>query len=141
MSTNRSMPPGTVIPELAYADVVAAARWLCDAFGFRERLRIGTHRIQLRIGDGSMVAVEQGADSAAATSRVMVRVADVDAHHAQAVAARATIVNAPTTYPFGERQYSALDLGGHRWTFSQSVADIDPSSWGGELVERWAQST
>ena len=46
MSTNRSMPPGTVIPELAYADVVAAARWLCDAFGFRERLRIGTHRIQ-----------------------------------------------------------------------------------------------
>jgi uncharacterized glyoxalase superfamily protein PhnB len=141
MSTNRSMPPGTVIPELAYADVVAAARWLCDAFGFRERLRIGTHRIQLRIGDGSMVAVEQSADSAAATSRVMVRVADVDAHHAQAVAARATIVNAPTTYPFGERQYSALDLGGHRWTFSQSVADIDPSSWGGELVERWAQST
>ena len=141
MSTNRSMPPGTVIPELAYADVVAAARWLCDAFGFRERLRIGTHRIQLRIGDGSMVAVEQGADSAAATSRVMVRVADVDAHHARAVAARATIVNAPTTYPFGERQYSALDLGGHRWTFSQSVADIDPSSWGGELVERWAQST
>ena len=71
----------------------------------------------------------------------MVRVADVDAHHARAVAARATIVNAPTTYPFGERQYSALDLGGHRWTFSQSVADIDPSSWGGELVERWAQST
>jgi uncharacterized glyoxalase superfamily protein PhnB len=136
MITNRSMPPGSVIPELPYADVAAAARWLCAAFGFRERLRIGTHRIQLRVGDGSMVVVERSADGATTTSRVMVRVADVDAHHAQAVAAGATVVSAPTTYPFGERQYSAVDVGGHRWTFSQSVADIDPASWGGELVEQ-----
>jgi uncharacterized glyoxalase superfamily protein PhnB len=135
MLTNRSMPPGSVIPELPYADVAAAGRWLCAAFGFRERLRIGTHRIQLRVGDGSMVVVERSADGATTTSRVMVRVADVDAHHAQAVAAGATVVSAPTTYPFGERQYSAVDVGGHRWTFSQSVADIDPASWGGELVE------
>jgi hypothetical protein len=21
--------------------------------------------------------------------------------------------------------------GGHRWTFSQSIADVDPASWGG----------
>ncbi len=34
-----------------------------------------------------------------------------------------------------ERQYSALDIGGHRWTFSQSVVDSDPASWGGELVK------
>jgi uncharacterized glyoxalase superfamily protein PhnB len=129
------MPPGSVIPELPYADVVAAARWLCAAFGFRGRLRIGTHRIQLHVGDGSMVVVERSADGATTTSRIMVRVADVDAHHAQAVAAGATVVSAPTTYPFGERQYSAVDIGGHRWTFSQSVADIDPASWGGELVE------
>jgi uncharacterized glyoxalase superfamily protein PhnB len=136
MLTNRSMPPGTVIPELLYPDVVAAARWLCAAFGFRERLRIGTHRIQLRVGDGAMVVVERGADDATTTGRVMVRVADVDAHHAQAVAAGAAVISAPATYPFGERQYSALDAGGHRWTFSQSVADVDPASWGGELVER-----
>jgi hypothetical protein len=38
--------------------VPAAARWLCDAFGFTERLRIGTHRIQLHVGAGSMVVVE-----------------------------------------------------------------------------------
>jgi hypothetical protein len=25
--------------------------------------------------------------------------------------------------PFGERQYTAQDLGGHRWTFSQSIAE------------------
>jgi uncharacterized glyoxalase superfamily protein PhnB len=135
MITNRSAPPGTVIPEIAYVDVVAAARWLCNAFGFRERLRIGSHRIQLRIGEGSMVVVELGPDGGTAKSRTLVRIDDVDAHHARAVAAGATIINPPTTHPYGERQYSAIDVGGHRWTFSQSVADSDPALWGGELVE------
>ena len=136
MLANRSCPPGTVIPELPYADVTAAARWLCDAFGFVERLRIGTHRIQLKVGDGSIVVVELGADGQSGASRVLVRVADVDAHHARTVAAGARAVTEPTTYPYGERQYSALDPGGHRWRFTQSVADIDPADWGGELVER-----
>lgn len=135
MIINRSMPPGSVIPELAYADVPAAARWLCTAFGFRERLRIGAHRIQLLVGDGSVVVVERETNSQS-TSRVMVRVSDVDAHYTTAVGAGAQAISKPTTYPFGERQYSALDLGGHCWTFSQSVADSDPATWGGELVTR-----
>ncbi len=134
MPTNRSMPPGPVIPELPYADVPAAARWLCRVFGFRERLRIGTHRIQLHVGAGAIVVVEGSATSDASGCRVMVPVANVDAHHARAVAAGARVLGEPTTYPFGERQYSALDVGGHRWTFSQSVADSDPPSWGGEFV-------
>ena len=61
--TNRSMAPGPVIPELAYADVPQAARWLCDAFGFTERLRIGSHRIQLHVGAGAIVVVEADAGS------------------------------------------------------------------------------
>jgi uncharacterized glyoxalase superfamily protein PhnB len=65
---------------------------------------------------------------------IMVRVADVDAHAAQALLAGARVVSPPTTFPFGERQYTVEDLGGHRWTFTQSVADIDPASWGGELI-------
>ena len=40
MSTNRSMPTATVIPELAYPDVGEAVDWLCRAFSFTERLRI-----------------------------------------------------------------------------------------------------
>lgn len=35
----------------------------------------------------------------------------------------------------GERQCTAVDPGGHVWTFSQTVADIDPGTWGGVLVE------
>lgn len=127
---NRGMPSASVIPELGYPDVRAAAQWLCQAFGFSERLRIGGHRIQLVYGDGAIVVIE----GAAASHRTMVRVDDVEAHHAQAVAAGARIVNPPTDYPYGERQYSAVDPGGHAWTFSQSIADVDPASWGGELV-------
>lgn len=39
----------------------------------------------------------------------------------------ATIPNPPITYPFGERQYTAVDLVGHRWGFTQTVADVDPA--------------
>lgn len=127
------MPPGPVIPELTYPDVPAAAAWLCRAFGFVERLRIGGHRIQLLVGDGAMVVVE-APPQGVGVSRVMVPVPDVDRHCARARAAGARIVNEPAMQPFGERQYSALDVGGHRWTFSQTVADSDPASWGGELV-------
>jgi uncharacterized glyoxalase superfamily protein PhnB len=57
----------------------------------------------------------------------------VDAHHDRATKAGATILGAPTDYPYGERQYTAHDLGGHLWTFSQSIADVDPADWGGEF--------
>ena len=50
------MLPSVVIPELAYRDVGEAVAWLCTAFGFRERLRIGDHRAQLTIGDGGSLA-------------------------------------------------------------------------------------
>ena len=133
---NRSMPPGTFIPELAYDDVGTAAAWLCEAFGFRERLRIANHRIQLSYGDGSMVVTERpaGAASPEPLHRTMVRVDDADAHCARAQRSGARILQQPTTHPFGERQYTAEDPGGHVWTFSQSVADVDPADWGGTLT-------
>jgi uncharacterized glyoxalase superfamily protein PhnB len=48
----------------------------------------------------------------------------------QAAQHGATIVMEPADYPFGERQYTAEDPGGHRWTFSESTSDVDPASWG-----------
>ena len=53
----------------------------------------------------------------------------------EAEAAGATIRSEPTDWPYGERQYSAEDPGGHIWTFSQSIADVDPADWGGTLKE------
>jgi uncharacterized glyoxalase superfamily protein PhnB len=139
MTTNRSMPPGVFIPELGYAEVRAAAAWLCDAFGFSERLRIADHRVQLTLGDASVVVIEgpQRPDPAhASTHAVMVHVDDVDAVCARAKARGAHVVREPADYPYGERQCTLVDIGGHVWTFSQTIADVDPADWGGELRHR-----
>ena len=150
MPVNRSMPSGVVIPVLAYPDVGEAVDWLCRSFGFVERLRIGNHRAQLSVGEGAMVVTEQqsrpGAQSAeesatehsppsGAGHSVMVRVTDLDKHYQRAREHGARIVNPPTEYPYGERQYSAQDPAGHLWTFSQTIADVDPAAWGGVLTE------
>lgn len=133
MLRNRSCPNATVIPELPYDDVNKAADWLCAAFGFTVRLRIANHRCQINIGDGNMVVVERepGRND---VGRVMVRVENVDKHCEQAKANGATVTREPADYPYGERQYSATDIGGHRWTFTQSIADSDPREWGGTPV-------
>jgi uncharacterized glyoxalase superfamily protein PhnB len=147
MIANRSVPSATVIPVLAYLDVPDAVEWLCRAFGFRERLRIGRHRAQLVFGDGAVIVTQLAAldtDPGAATSLpsastlthgVHVQVRDVRAHHEQAVRAGARIIHPPTDHPYGERQYTAEDPGGHRWTFSESIADVDPADWGGTLID------
>jgi uncharacterized glyoxalase superfamily protein PhnB len=127
---NRSSPSASVIPVLAYLDVAEASDWLCSAFGFTERLRIGEHRAQLVYLDGALIVTERG--EAEGTSRVHVRVEDANGHHEHAAGKGARILDPPTDYPYGERQYSAEDIGGHRWTFSQSIADVDPASWGGQ---------
>jgi uncharacterized glyoxalase superfamily protein PhnB len=131
VKTNRSVPEATVIPELPYPDVREAAEWLSRAFGFEERLQIGDHRAQLVFENGAVIAVEGDRPG----STLLVRVEDADTHHAQASSAGAKILSEPEDYPYGERQYSAMDPGGHRWTFSQSIADIDPADWGGTLKE------
>jgi uncharacterized glyoxalase superfamily protein PhnB len=128
------MPRCTVIPELAYPDVGLGVDWLCEAFGFTVRIRIGGHRAQLNVGDGAVVVTGRGVagqDSADRAHSVMVRVQDVDRHHEQAARRGARILRAPDDYPYGERQYSAEDPGGHCWTFSQSIADVAPEGWGG----------
>ena len=63
------------------------------------------------------------------------RVEDVDAHCARARQFGARIVGEPKTAEFGERQYTAEDLAGYRWTFSQTVADVDPNDWGAEVMQ------
>ena len=138
MLSNRSIPDATVIPVLVYPDVAAAVAWLGRAFDFAERLRIGDHRAQLTFGAGALV-VAQGDFDAASGGRpgghsTMVRVDDVDAHCARATQHGARITQPPTTWPYGERQYGAIDLAGHAWTFTQSVADVDPAQWGGVLA-------
>ena len=137
MQTNRSMPPGIIIPELVYAETKPTVTWLCQTFGFKERLRIGDHRTHLVFGEASLIVVARNhspAGSDSQTHSVMVRVVDVDTHYQHAKQCGAHILNPPETYPFGERQYTVEDPGGHRWTFTQSVADVAPETWGGQAA-------
>ena len=120
-----------MIPELPYPDVREAVEWLSRAFGFEERLQIGDHRAQLVYEGGAVIAIRGDAPG----STLLVRVDDADAHHARAAEAGAKIISEPEDYPYGERQYSAVDPGGHRWTFSESIDDVDPAIWGGTLKE------
>jgi uncharacterized glyoxalase superfamily protein PhnB len=135
MLSNRSIPNATVIPVLAYPDVNKAATWLCDAFGFSVRLRIGNHRVQLNVGDGAVILRELRPDEVnqplSIGHSLTIRIEDADAHWHRAKDHGARIVQDPQTYPYGERQFEAQDLAGHVWKFSQSVADKLPEEWGG----------
>ncbi len=141
MKANRSIPQSTVIPVLIYPDVREAVTWLSGAFGFVERLQIGeNHRSQLSIGDGAVILGDVRHESrpprpGEVTHAVMVRVDDAHTHceHARTYGAR--IASEPTDHPYGERQYTAEDLAGHQWTFSQTLADVAPEEWGGISLE------
>ncbi len=139
MLSNRSIQRATVIPVLAYPDVNQAADWLCAAFGFSVRLRIGDHRVQLNIGEGAVTLRElRGNEAGAALGlghSLTIRVEDADAHCQRAKDHGARITAEPVTHVYGERQYNAEDFAGHAWTFSQSVADVDPREWGGTPEE------
>jgi uncharacterized glyoxalase superfamily protein PhnB len=129
---NRTMPPCTVIPELVYDDVLAAVDWLRDNFGFAVRWTAGDHRAQVSIGTCTVAITEPRTSNALPGSRsVLVRVPDAAAHHQRARARGVNILRDPEDFAYGERQYTAEDLGGHHWTFSQSIADVAPEDWGG----------
>jgi uncharacterized glyoxalase superfamily protein PhnB len=147
MTRNRTMPDASVIPLLVYDDVAEAIEWLCRVFGFRERWRAGTHRAQLEFDGGGALILSEAYTGATGepmagvrfapapkepiNHQVVVQVTDADLHFEKARDCGAEILAAPRDFPYGERQYSARDLGGHHWTFSQSVADVAPEDWGG----------
>ena len=148
MVANRSRPRG-IIPTLYYEDVAKAIDWLCGAFGCAERFRYGPQDhvagAQLTAGDGvvmlSVARVGQSPrweDKAEfgpprdreVTVVLSVHVEDVDQHFERAQQFGARIVHEPETYNFGERQYTAEDVAGYRWSFSQSISDVAPEEWG-----------
>jgi uncharacterized glyoxalase superfamily protein PhnB len=47
---------------------------------------------------------------------------------------RAATIMEPTDFEYSERQYTAEDIAGHQWTFSETLADVAPEEWGGTSV-------
>lgn len=107
-----------------YAKPVAAARWLCDAFGFETTTSLPETDgetftwIEIRIGNGALFLHPASGDTSGVTHQPFVHVDDLDAHHDHAVAAGATIVEPITHHGF--KAYVVDDLEGRRWTFAQA---------------------
>ena len=143
MTANQSAPAATVVPVLVYEDAGRAIEWLCAAFGFAERLRAEWNGVvahaQLVVGDGAIMLGRQGGPYHAprpgeVNQYVLVHVEDLRAHFERAERCGARIVEPMSSQPFGERQYTAEDPEGHRWTFSQHEADVAPQEWGAKLA-------
>jgi uncharacterized glyoxalase superfamily protein PhnB len=130
MKSNRSMPASVLIPVIAYPDVHAAADWICAAFGFAVRLRIGDHRVQLeREGASMVVRNSETVPDGAGPCKMMLRVEDVDQAAETVAALGGRIVEAPVTRMYGERQCSVRDPWGMAWLLSETVADVAPDDW------------
>ena len=123
------------IPILVYQDVEAAFNYLTDvyALGPGELARAPDGSVvhgELHAGDGQLwlhpESEEFGLKSplslgAAATGMVVVMVDDVDAHYRRAVEHGATIKYGPTNQDYGYREYSAVDIEGHLWSFMTQI--------------------
>ena len=121
---------GRLIPVLTYQDIAAAHDFLVHAFGFTAG---GVDRTpdgraihgEVRAGDAAIwlhrVTSEHQLDSPltvdVANSGLVVHVDDVDAHYRRARSAGARIDSEPVDQPYGQREYGARDLEGHRWWF------------------------
>jgi MerR family transcriptional regulator, thiopeptide resistance regulator len=124
-----------LIPVLTYQDIPAAHDFLVRAFGFQGQ---GVHHDaenrpvhgEVRAGDATIwlhrVTPEHRLSSPlvadVANSGLFLYVNDVDAHYERARAAGARIDSPPVDQPYGQREYGARDLEGHRWWFGAPTA-------------------
>jgi uncharacterized glyoxalase superfamily protein PhnB len=124
-----------LIPVLTYQDIPAAHDFLVRAFGFEAggvhrdaegqavhgEVRAGTTVIWLhRVTSEHQLTSPLAAD--VANSGLFLYVDDVDAHYERARTAGARIDSAPVDQPYGQREYGARDLEGHRWWFGAPTA-------------------
>jgi uncharacterized glyoxalase superfamily protein PhnB len=138
-----------IVPMLAYEDAAGAIDWLCGAFGFVEDRGVRHTDANGVVGhaeierDGARVMLatpnadyrgprrhretcadaQRWLDNPWVIDGVFVEVDDLDAHHAVAVAAGATILREPNEPGVGFRIYTAEDPDGQRWMFGQSTEE------------------
>jgi PhnB protein len=126
-----------ITPYLLYEDCAAAVDWLCDAFGFTERLRMAgpdgkVGHAEIALADGVVMMGTPGPDyqnpsrHGHVSQLVYVYVDDVDKHFEQAKQAGAKIVDELEDKFYGDRSYGAEDPQGHQWSFAQHVRDVAP---------------
>jgi len=140
---NRSLPVDTVLPHLAYRNVGEAVEWLSRVFGFREHYRYGEpgneSGAQIFAGPACIMVHrakdgDEPGEPAICKQTITIFIDDVEGHYARSKAAGAAIVEEPHETVYGEFQYAATDLAGHRWLFSRHARDLAPEDWGARVA-------
>ena len=113
---------------LGYEDLEQARAFFVQALGFQADWEVRDHdgrltRSHVRLGDTLLMLDKPGAHNVKSpravggvTHLIVVSVGDVDAHHATAVAAGATILVPPSDRPWG-RDYELCDGEGYIFSF------------------------
>jgi uncharacterized glyoxalase superfamily protein PhnB len=121
-------------PVLRYRNPGAAARWLCDAFGFREHesAQESDHHVKyilLRLGDSGVLVrpvansvfddlmVEPSAVGGGNTHVLYLPIPDAELHCERAKAAGAKVELEPQEDGLGGHFYTCRDPEGHLWSF------------------------
>lgn len=132
MSQSASASTPNLFPCLQYRDAQAAIEWLGKAFGFEKKAAYpgsdGTiAHAELAFAPGTIMLSSLKTDKygfksprevGGVTASICVYLAEVDAHYDRARAAGAEIVQAIEDTDYGARGYTARDLEGHLWHFS-----------------------
>ncbi|MCW1884840.1 VOC family protein [Luteolibacter flavescens] len=139
----------TVTPSLTVRDGVAALDFYAKAFGAVEVFRMPepTGKImhaEFNIGDSRIMLSDEYPHHGALAPAVgegcsfMLYVTDIDAAFEQAIAAGATVVQAPTDMFWGDRSGKVNDPFGYRWTLASHVRDVSPEEMD-EAAKTWAE--
>lgn len=122
------IPPGyqAVIPYLSVAGADRLVEFLCKVFDAEvieihrdgSRIRHGALRVAGTVVELSDASPEWGKTPAA----LHVYLPDIDAAHARAVAAGATVMQDPTDQPYGERSSAVVDPCGNRWYLATLIS-------------------
>jgi uncharacterized glyoxalase superfamily protein PhnB len=146
MSYNPAQGFPRIMPSLRYEDLGKALAWLSQVFGLKEHLRWTDEQgiirhAEMRL-DTAFIELAQAPEGELSPHQLgqvwqslVVLVDNVDAHYQHARTTGATIIAEIEDKPWGLRQYTALDLQGHRWEFSQHLSDVPPAEWGAQLME------
>jgi uncharacterized glyoxalase superfamily protein PhnB len=135
MTQQTQVGSATMHPFARYEDALAAVEWLEQAFGLERRMVVpsddgGVVHAELGLGGsvfmlgsagGTDIGVQPAKRVGTATGGVYVVIDDVDAHCERARAAGAEITREPEDTPYDSREYTALDLEGHPWSFGTYV--------------------
>ena len=121
---------------LVYEDIEAAYNYLTTVFGFGpgELTRDPDGNVvhgEIQAGDGEFWLHTESPDFGlsapnnlgGASGTMAILVDDVDAHHAYAAERGADVRYVPVDQPYGYREYSAVDIGGHLWSFMNPLAE------------------